>query len=343
MTPQVILISGPSGAGKTSLVKALQEELLPAVWLSFSVDSIIYGLPDSTLNRCNLHNDWSGVDGGALYRGAFACLRALVDSGNNVIFDIVLTGQKRADALMEQLAGVEVTTIALECSWDEIERRTLARGDRTVQEAKLSFDKSRPFLKYDFRIDTTATDSVLIARELRPQLLALAPNQLSESPTPRVTYSAVTAADFEELAELRIAAMRDSLERVGRFDPERARERLRKSFHPEHTEFVVIDGQHIGFYTFRPAADGFHLDHLYIRPDRQSGGVGSHVIRRLLSRSDACGMPVHLGALRDSPSNRFYLRHGFVQTAEDEWDIYYVRTPQSARINPGVPTTSSNG
>ena len=144
-----------------------------------------------------------------------------------------------------------------------------------------------------------------------------------------VTFSEVTAADFDELAALRIAAMRASLEQVGRFDPERARERLRKSFYPEHSGFVILDGQRVGFYTFRPADDEFHLDHLYVHPSWQSRGVGSFVIRRLLSQSDARRMPVRLGALRDSPSNRFYQRHGFVQTAEDEWDIYYVRTPQT--------------
>jgi hypothetical protein len=53
------------------------------------------------------------------------------------------------------------------------------------------------------------------------------------------------------------------------------------------------------------------------------------VMRHLLVQSDDRQMPVHLCALRDSPSNRFYQRHGFVRTAEDEWDIYYVRKPRS--------------
>ncbi|WP_367875248.1 GNAT family N-acetyltransferase [Luteolibacter sp. Populi] len=152
---------------------------------------------------------------------------------------------------------------------------------------------------------------------------------------PTLTYSSVTESDFDELAALRIAAMRDSLERVGRFDPDRARERLRNSFYPEHTRFVQWGGERIGFYTFRPAAACVHLDHLYIHPSSQSRGLGSQVITHLLSQSDASRLPVHLGALRDSPSNRFYQRHGFVKTSEDEWDIYYVRMPkEGVRLAP---------
>jgi GNAT superfamily N-acetyltransferase len=150
----------------------------------------------------------------------------------------------------------------------------------------------------------------------------------SSSSAGKVTFATVSAADFDELVALRIDAMRESLERVGRFDPMRARERLRHSFHPEHTQFVVCDRQNIGFYTFRPAEDGYHLDHLYIHPSHQSGGIGSRVMQHLLAQADGRQMPVHLGALRDSASNRFYQRHGFVQTGEDEWDVYYTRPPR---------------
>jgi ribosomal protein S18 acetylase RimI-like enzyme len=158
-------------------------------------------------------------------------------------------------------------------------------------------------------------------------LLAMTPTQAAILST-RVTFSAVSVADFEEMVAFRIAAMRESLERVGRFDAERARERLRKSFQPAQSEFILLDGQRVGFYTFRPEQDGFHLDHLYVHPSFQSRGIGSHVLRHLLAQSDARKEPVYLGALRDSPSNRFYLRHGFIQTAEDEWDIYYQRLPR---------------
>jgi GNAT superfamily N-acetyltransferase len=152
----------------------------------------------------------------------------------------------------------------------------------------------------------------------------------------RVSLAPVSSTDFDALADLRTAAMRDSLERVGRFDPARSRQRLRNSFHPEHSRHILFDGERIGFYTFQPTAEGFWLDHLYVHPDAQGQGVGSLVVRHLISLADAGHAPIHLGALRESDSNRFYTRHGFSETREDQWDIHYTlhaRADTTARLS----------
>jgi GNAT superfamily N-acetyltransferase len=141
-------------------------------------------------------------------------------------------------------------------------------------------------------------------------------------------FAPVAEADFDALAELRIAAMRDSLERVGRFDPERARQRLRATYAPQDTWAILLDGKRVGFYTLRREDGALKLDHLYVVPGFQGMGTGAAVLRRVFDQADALGLPVRVGALRDSPSNRFYRRHGFVQTAEDTWDIYYERPAQ---------------
>ena len=146
-----------------------------------------------------------------------------------------------------------------------------------------------------------------------------------ELAAPDIRYAPVTEADFEALLALRIEAMRESLERLGRFDPERARSRLRATFRPEHTWSIELDGQRLGFYALRPDGDGLRLDHLYLRPGAQGEGLGGRVLRRILDEADGLGLPVRVGALRGSDSNRFYRRHGFVQTAESEWDIDYLR------------------
>lgn len=67
-------------------------------------------------------------------------------------------------------------------------------------------------------------------------------------------------------------------------------------------------------------------------PAHQRKGIGAAVLRAILADADAHRMPVRVGALRGSDSNRFYERHGFVRTDEAEWDITY-------RREPGVATT----
>lgn len=145
--------------------------------------------------------------------------------------------------------------------------------------------------------------------------------------THAISYEPASPADLDALAELRVEAMRESLERVGRFDPARARERLASSFEPDRTRHVLLDGRRVGFVVVKPHPEGLLLDHLYLRPDQQGRGVGARVLADVLADADAQQLPVHLGALRDSASNAFYLRHGFRQIGESEWDIYYRRDP----------------
>lgn len=147
-----------------------------------------------------------------------------------------------------------------------------------------------------------------------------------------IALAPVAPDDFEALVAVRIAAMRESLERVGRFDPARARERLRQTFAPAHTQWILVAGARAGFCACRPEPDGFHLDHLYVLPEFQNRGIGAEALRHLLREADRLGRSMQVGALKGSASNRFYQRHGFVATGEGEWDIYYTRAAQ-----PGLP------
>ncbi len=173
MPPQVIILDGPSGAGKSTLAKALQDALLPTMWLHFSIDSIIYALPPSVLERCNTQNDWTGVDDDAIQAGAFACLNSLASNGNAVIFDAVIANRKRADQLLAAISDHRVAIIGVCCAWEEIKRRTLARGDRTLAEAEHSFVHSPTHFTYDFIVDTTATPPAEVAKICIDKLRAL--------------------------------------------------------------------------------------------------------------------------------------------------------------------------
>ncbi|MFI7062353.1 GNAT family N-acetyltransferase [Kribbella sp. NPDC050124] len=143
---------------------------------------------------------------------------------------------------------------------------------------------------------------------------------------------AAEAGDVEVIAELRAEVMRPDLERLGRYDEHRVRQRLRDSFSPEHTSVIVADGTFAGCVTVRPAEDGQWLEHFYLAPDLHGRGLGSAVLRSLLERTDADGVPVRLNVLQGSPAQRLYERHGFVVEDEDPIDVYMIREPATARV-----------
>ncbi|MFG3406928.1 GNAT family N-acetyltransferase [Streptomyces sp. NPDC048142] len=135
-------------------------------------------------------------------------------------------------------------------------------------------------------------------------------------------------ADIEAIAELRATVMRADLERLGRYDEHRVRQRLRDSFSPQHSSIITIDGELAGCVTVRPAEGRLWLEHFYLAPHRQGRGFGSAVLRTVLERTDAQGMTVGLNVLQGSAARRLYERHGFVVEAQDPIDVFMVRPPE---------------
>jgi GNAT superfamily N-acetyltransferase len=161
--------------------------------------------------------------------------------------------------------------------------------------------------------------------------------------------SPATHSDVDRIVELRAVVMRPDLERLGRYDGQRVRQRLRDNYRPEHTWIVEADGAFAGCVALRPvalrpvarrpvalrpgdadtpAAPCVWLEHFYLAPGHQGRGLGGAVLRVLLARTDAESVPVRLDVLQGSPARRLYERHGFVLEHEDPVDAYLVRTPR---------------
>ncbi|MFF7984461.1 GNAT family N-acetyltransferase [Streptomyces sp. NPDC007901] len=136
-----------------------------------------------------------------------------------------------------------------------------------------------------------------------------------------------SVADVEAVAELRAVVLRADLERLGRYDPRRVRQRLRDGFDAAHTWVIEVGGGFAGCVALRPAGDAHWLEHFYLDPAVQGAGVGSAVLRELLERCDRDGVVVRLNVLRGSAARRLYERHGFTVEAEDAVDVFMVRTP----------------
>jgi GNAT superfamily N-acetyltransferase len=150
------------------------------------------------------------------------------------------------------------------------------------------------------------------------------------APQPSWHLRPSTEADLEPLADLRAEVMRPDLERLGRYDEHRVRQRLRDAFAPEHTAIIVVGGGLAGSVALRPAEDGVQwLEHFYLAPRHQGRGLGSGVLRAVLAQADACGQTVRLNVLQGSPARRLYERHGFTADSEDPVDVFMIRPPSA--------------
>jgi len=162
----LIVLVGGTSTGKSTVARTLQEVLLPERWLHFSTDTIFHCLPQSIVDAANARNDWSQVGVHLVRRTTLSCLQAVLSAGNRVIYDCVVPTKLAAREMVVALEAYRPLLIALTCSWEEIERRTLARGDRTLEEAKRGFRAADEHLDLDRVIDTTDRDPIVVARDV---------------------------------------------------------------------------------------------------------------------------------------------------------------------------------
>ncbi|WP_026151266.1 GNAT family N-acetyltransferase [Streptomyces prunicolor] len=147
-----------------------------------------------------------------------------------------------------------------------------------------------------------------------------------------------SAADVNAIAELRAVVMRGDLERLGRYDERRVRQRLRDGFVAEWTWVIEVGGAFAGCVALRPDGDArcHWLEHFYVGAQHQGRGIGSGVLGELLERCDRGEVDggggigvgvgvVRLNVLQGSPARRLYERYGFVVEAEDAVDVFMVR------------------
>ncbi len=126
------------------------------------------------------------------------------------------------------------------------------------------------------------------------------------------------------MAELRAVVLHPDLERLGRFDPVRVRQRFFDAFEPRFSRVIVVEEADVGMIAVRPEADAVWIEHFYLAPQWQGLGVGGDVLRAVIAeeRGAVSPVPYRLNVLQGSAARRLYERHGFVVESEDEVDVF---------------------
>lgn len=78
----------------------------------------------------------------------------------------------------------------------------------------------------------------------------------SPYPAPDWSQRPATPADVEPVAELKAVVMRPDLERLGRYDTHRVRQRLRDEFRPAYTTVIEVAGAFAGCVALAPYKAG---------------------------------------------------------------------------------------
>lgn len=143
-----------------------------------------------------------------------------------------------------------------------------------------------------------------------------------------LSYEPVFAIDRDELADLRAEAMEESLSRLGRFDPIRARERFINNFDAPNSRHLIVDGARTGVIVVKRLPDRIVLENLYLYRRTHGRGIGSLALRDLCDEADCSVLSIHVTVLKQSDAIRFYERFGFQLQGIDDVDCFFIRQPK---------------
>lgn len=138
-------------------------------------------------------------------------------------------------------------------------------------------------------------------------------------------FAPASEAHFEPLLAIRIEVMREHLERVFRYDPERARRIFREHFAEPGLRLILVGDDIAGCVGFRVGEAEIKIDSFYLARRHHNRGLGTDILKVLLAEADAIGLPCGLDVLLGSPADRFYERHGFVKQSQDNIEANFRR------------------
>lgn len=172
---KIILLNGPSSAGKSSIVKAIQW-ISNEPWLSLGVDSSFAVMPSKYLPGGKLAHEGinfiPGIDesnypimkvevgdyGKKVGKSIRKTSKYLADDGHNIILDEVIWDQEILEEYFSLFKDHSLCYVKVNCDMNKIEEREVIRGDRSIGLARDQLPRLKKMDSYqlgDLIIDTT--------------------------------------------------------------------------------------------------------------------------------------------------------------------------------------------
>lgn len=184
MPGDLIILNGPSSAGKSSLVRELQQ-LWPRPLFATGTDAVIVGWPENFVLDHNESDPAKEVDALHIVAGlgpapswvprlndtfltisrhAHESWAAINQSGIDVVVDHCIIEPSIREQAQSVLLGA--FWVGVTCDIEELVRREAVRGDRYVGFASGTSAVVHRGMNYDMVIDTTSTQPEELARQV---------------------------------------------------------------------------------------------------------------------------------------------------------------------------------
>lgn len=172
---KIIILNGPSCAGKTSIQKVFQELMFPEIWIKIGIDNLLGSVMPSikTIPKkyCNENKNLSDLIQKSLVKviaGMNESIVTYLRLGNNLIVDYILFNKFFLKNLRDNLKGYDVFFVKVQVSLETANKREQERNNICpLGPVSTYYSQVYDGLDYDLVVDSEKNSSHEIAIQIK--------------------------------------------------------------------------------------------------------------------------------------------------------------------------------
>ncbi len=188
-TGTVIILNGPSAAGKTSIQKEFQQIMMPKLWIKLGIDTLFDApLPNITAENIafwqkensirwvestkdseghNLITLYVGPDGDRVAYAMNSAIAAYAKQGCSIIVDYIAYKAEWITDLKRKLKNIKTHWVKVAIPLEVLEEREKARGTSPVGHARSHYNYVYDNIDYDLQVSPHIQSAAEIAQLIK--------------------------------------------------------------------------------------------------------------------------------------------------------------------------------
>ena len=145
----------------------------------------------------------------------------------------------------------------------------------------------------------------------------------------RIQLVPASDADCEFSYQVKKAAEGDLIHRVFGWNEAFQRDFHRNEWTHRRPGMIRLGGKRIGTIAVIEGSGCIEIGQFFILPEYQNRGIGTQLLREVLRRADAKGVPARLAVLQGNRAEALYQRNGFRCVRQSQTHRYLEREPRA--------------